>query len=110
MESTLVSYGKATAYFPVLDLLKGYCHLDERDDPRTVRAQVTGQVLTLDATLQDKVSAVSSLLDALPDDSPFVQLDPSQATPAHPHCAQAGAPARKPGAAPAVGVRRPALD
>jgi class 3 adenylate cyclase/tetratricopeptide (TPR) repeat protein len=78
LESASVSYGKATPYFPVLDLLKRYCHLDERDDPRTVRAKVTGQVLTLDATLQDTVPAVLSLLDALPDDSPFVQLDPPQ--------------------------------
>src|SRR5213594_569399 len=45
LESASVSYGKATPYFPVLDLLKRYCHLDERDDPRTVRAKVTGQVL-----------------------------------------------------------------
>src|SRR6266702_334894 len=44
LESASVSYGKATPYFPVLDLLKRYCHLDERDDLRTVRAKVTGQV------------------------------------------------------------------
>ena len=53
LESASVSYGKATPYFPVLDLLKRYCYVEERDDPRTVRAKVTGQVLTLEATLQD---------------------------------------------------------
>src|SRR5262249_19431763 len=41
LESASVSYGKATPYFPVLDLLKRYCYLGEQDDPRTVRAKVT---------------------------------------------------------------------
>ena len=78
LESASVSYGKATPYFPVLDLLKRYCHLEEADDPRTVRAKVTGQVLTLAAALQDTVPALLALLDALPDDSPFLKLDPPQ--------------------------------
>ena len=78
LESASVSYGKATPYFPVLDLLKRYCHLEEHDDPRTVRAKVTGQVLTLDAALQDTLPALLSLLEVLPDDSPFRTLDPSQ--------------------------------
>jgi class 3 adenylate cyclase/tetratricopeptide (TPR) repeat protein len=78
LESASVSYGKATPYFPVIDLLKRYCHLEDQDDPRTVRAKVTGQVLTLDAALQDTLPALLSLLEVLPDDSPFRQLDPPQ--------------------------------
>src|ERR671934_512685 len=78
LESASVSYGKATPYFPVLDLLKRYCHLEEQDDPRTVRAKVTGQVLTLDEALQDTIPALLSLLEVLPDDSPFRSLDPPQ--------------------------------
>ena len=73
-----MSYGKATPYFPVLDLLRRYCHLDDTDDTRTVRAKVTGQILTLDAALQDTIPALLALLDALPADSPFRQLDPPQ--------------------------------
>ncbi len=78
LESASVSSGKATPYFPVLDLLKRYCHLEEQDDPRTVRAKVTGQVLTLDEALQDTLPAQLSLLEVLPDDSPFRTLDPAQ--------------------------------
>src|SRR5438132_2062708 len=78
LESASVSYGKATPYFPVIDLLKRYCHVDDGDDARTIRAKVTGQVLTLDETLQDTIPAVLALLDALPDDSPFLHLDPPQ--------------------------------
>ena len=78
LESASVSYGKATPYFPVLDLLRHYGHVEEHDDPRTIRAKVTGQVLTLDETLQETIPALLALLDALPADSPFLTLDPPQ--------------------------------
>ena len=78
LESASVSYGKATPYFPIMDLLKRYGHIEEHDDARTRRAKVTGQVLTLDETLQDTVPALLALLDVLPDDSPFLRLDPPQ--------------------------------
>jgi class 3 adenylate cyclase len=78
LESASVSYGKATPYVPVIDLLKRYAHVEEHDDLRTIRAKVVGQVVTLDAALQDTGPALLSLLDALPDDSPFLQLDPPQ--------------------------------
>jgi class 3 adenylate cyclase/tetratricopeptide (TPR) repeat protein/ABC-type thiamine transport system ATPase subunit len=78
LESASVSYGRATPYFPVIDLLKRYSHIADHDDTRTIRAKLTGQVLTLDAALQDVIPALLSLLDALPDDSPFRQLDPAQ--------------------------------
>src|SRR6516225_9574810 len=78
LESASVSYGRATPYFPVIDLLRRYAHVEDTDDARTIRAKVTGQVLTLDETLQDTLPALLSLLDVLPDDSPFRQLDPPQ--------------------------------
>src|SRR5438093_112642 len=78
LESASVSYGKATPYGPVLDLLKRYAHVEDRDDTRTIRAKVTGQVLTLDEALRETISALLWLLDALPDDHPFLTLDPPQ--------------------------------
>jgi class 3 adenylate cyclase len=78
LESAAASYGNATPYFPVIDLLRRYTHIEERDDVRTIRAKVTGQILTLDATLQETLPALFSLLDALPADSPFHTLDPPQ--------------------------------
>jgi class 3 adenylate cyclase len=78
LESASVSYGRATPYFPVIDLLKRYAHVEDTDDARTIRAKVTGQVLTLDETLQDTLPALFALLDVLPEDSPFRQLDPPQ--------------------------------
>ena len=78
LESTSASYGKATPYFPVIDLLKRYAHVEEGDDALTIRAKVTGQLLTMDEALQETIPAFLTLLDALPQDSPFQQLDPSQ--------------------------------
>jgi predicted ATPase len=78
LESAAVSYGKAPPYFPVIDLLKRYVHIEDRDDTRTMRAKVTGQVLTLDEGLQEIIPTLLGLLDALPEDSPFLKLDPPQ--------------------------------
>ena len=39
LESVSVSYGRATPYFPVIDLLKRYAHIDDTDDARTIRAK-----------------------------------------------------------------------
>ena len=78
LESASVSYGKATPYFPVIDLLKRYVHVEDGDDPRTIRAKVTGHIFTLDASLQETIPPILSLLDALPEASPFLQLDPPQ--------------------------------
>src|SRR5262249_40505129 len=78
LESASVSYGKATPYFPVVELLTRYIHIEDTDEPRTVRAKVTGHILTLDEALQDTIPALLSLLDVLPDDHVFLQLDPPQ--------------------------------
>jgi class 3 adenylate cyclase/tetratricopeptide (TPR) repeat protein len=78
LESASVSYGKATPYFPIIDLLKRYVHVEDGDDARSIRAKVTGHILTLDETLHETIPALLSLLDAIPEDSPFLQLDPPQ--------------------------------
>src|SRR5262249_1450984 len=58
LEGSSVSYGKATADLPLADLLRSYFKIESRDDVRALRAKVR-------------------LLDALPDDSPFLALDPA---------------------------------
>jgi class 3 adenylate cyclase len=78
LESASASYGKATPYFPVIDLLKRYAQVEAHNDARTIRAKVTVQVLTLDEQLQDTLPALLALLDVLPDASPFRALDPQQ--------------------------------
>ena len=78
LDSAAMSYGQATPYFPVRDLLRRYCHLEEGADTGTIQTRVTEQVLTLDPALRDTIPALLALLDALPEDSPFLHLDASQ--------------------------------
>ena len=43
LESNSVSYGKATAYLPVIELLRGYFAIESRDDPRKIREKITAR-------------------------------------------------------------------
>jgi predicted ATPase len=78
LESGSVSYGKATAYLPVIDLLKGYFHIEGRDETRTIREKVTGKVLSLDRALEPSLSALLSLLEVPVEDDAWGRLDPPQ--------------------------------
>jgi len=78
LQATSVAYGRATSYLTVIDLLKSYFGIAERDDLRSIRAKVTGHLLTLDETLKDVAPPVLWLLDALPVDDRFWNLEPPQ--------------------------------
>ena len=78
LESASVSYGKATSYLPVIDLLKGYFKIQDRDDLREIREKVTGKLLTLDQALEPTLPALLALLDVPVDDAAWQTLDPAQ--------------------------------
>ena len=78
LESGSVSYGKATHFLPLADLLRNYFRIEARDDVRAIRVKVTGGLLTLDETLKDSVPVALWLLDALPEDSAFLVLEPAE--------------------------------
>jgi tetratricopeptide (TPR) repeat protein len=78
LESGSVSYGKASAYRAVIDLLKAYFQIEDRDDIRRVREKVTGKLYTLDRALEPTMPALLSLLDAPVDDQQWERLDPPQ--------------------------------
>jgi class 3 adenylate cyclase/predicted ATPase len=78
LEASSVSYGKATAFLPLAELLRGYFRIDDRDDLRTVRAKVTGTLLTLDRALEDAVPAVLWILEVLEAGDAFLALEPAQ--------------------------------
>jgi class 3 adenylate cyclase/tetratricopeptide (TPR) repeat protein len=78
VESGSVSYGKATAYKPVIDLLKAYFSIEDTDDHRRTREKVTGKILTLDESLTSVISPVLSLLEVPIEDEGWTSLDPSQ--------------------------------
>jgi class 3 adenylate cyclase/tetratricopeptide (TPR) repeat protein len=78
LQAGSVSYGKATSYLPVIDLLKGYFAIEDRDGPRVVQEKLTGKLLTLDRALEGGLPALLSLLDVPADDPQWAALDPSQ--------------------------------
>jgi class 3 adenylate cyclase/tetratricopeptide (TPR) repeat protein len=78
LESRAVSYGQTTAYLPVIDLLKGYCQIEDRDEPRRMREKVVSKILGLDTALQPTLPAMLSLLDVPVEDAAWHALDPSQ--------------------------------
>jgi class 3 adenylate cyclase/predicted ATPase len=78
LESGSVSYGKATAYLPVIDLLKAYFRIQDRDDVRQIREKVTGKLLTLDKTLEPALPAFLTLLNVEVEDEQWQNLDPPQ--------------------------------
>jgi hypothetical protein len=74
--SASVSSRTATPSGPGLALLKRYAQGEDHDAPRTGRAQVTGQGLRLEAARQDPLPARLALLDARPEDRPWLPLAP----------------------------------
>jgi class 3 adenylate cyclase/tetratricopeptide (TPR) repeat protein len=78
VESSSVSYGTATAFLPVIELLRTYFQIEVRDDARRIREKVTGKLLSLDRTLEPSLPALLSLLDVPVDDPQWQRLDPTQ--------------------------------
>src|ERR1700741_3685574 len=75
LEAFSVSHGKASAYLPVIDLLRNYFDIAVADDERKRREKVTGRVLALDQSLEDTLPYLFSLLGIVEGDDPLAQMD-----------------------------------
>jgi class 3 adenylate cyclase/tetratricopeptide (TPR) repeat protein len=78
LESSSTSYGTATPYLPVIDLLKAYFQIGDHDDGRRVREKLTGRLLTLDSALGPTLPAFLTLLEVPVEDPAWQALDPAQ--------------------------------
>jgi predicted ATPase len=76
LEAYSVSHGKATAYLPVIELLKSYFDIQSQDDERKRQEKVTGKVLRLDRSLEDTLPYLFALLGIEEQPSPLAQMDP----------------------------------
>ncbi len=76
LESCSASYGKATPYLPVIDLVKAYCQIEPQDDRRKMQEKLTGKLLTVDRVLEATVPALLTLLDVPIEDHQWRALDP----------------------------------
>jgi class 3 adenylate cyclase len=77
LEARAMSYARATSYLPVVELLKSYFRIDERDTRRDIREKITGRVLALDRALEPALPALLALLDGGEPDAQWQDLDPS---------------------------------
>src|SRR5262249_32501527 len=70
-----VSHGKASAYLPVIDLLRNYFRIVSEDDERTRRERVAGRIAILDRSLEDTLPYLFSLLGIVEGEDPLAQMD-----------------------------------
>jgi DNA-binding NtrC family response regulator/predicted ATPase len=68
------SYAAGIPYYAVIDLLKGYFHIDDRDDPAAIGDKVTTELL--DHALASDVAPLLALLEAPVADPDWPMLDP----------------------------------
>jgi class 3 adenylate cyclase len=78
LETRSVSSGKATPYYPIIELLKVYFGIEERDDQRRMRERVEAKLATLGPTLEAARSPLLELLNADPNDPQWETIEPAQ--------------------------------
>src|SRR5207249_1981365 len=76
LEAYSVSYGKASPYLPLLELLKTYFQIQPQDDERQRKEKIAGKVLILDRSLEDTLPYLFALLGVEEQPSPLQQMDP----------------------------------
>jgi predicted ATPase/class 3 adenylate cyclase len=75
LEALSISHGKASAYLPVIDLLRNYFEIAVSDDARKRREKVAGKITILDRSLEDTLPYLLSLLGIVEGDDPLAQMD-----------------------------------
>jgi len=78
LETASTSYGKMTSFKPVIDLLKVYFGIEEREAPRSIIEKVSGKIFSLDSALEPWIQAFLWLLDVPVDNPQWEQLEPPQ--------------------------------
>jgi predicted ATPase/class 3 adenylate cyclase len=78
LESHSASYSKATSYLHVIDLLKSYFKIHERDADREIREKVTGKLLTLNRVLEGALPAFLTLMGVRDADRDWQALEPPE--------------------------------
>ena len=77
LENNSVSYGKASPWHPVVDLLKGYFGIEDEDDPRRTAEKVVGKLVMLDDALRASLSPLLALFGLPVDDAEWNGLEAS---------------------------------
>jgi len=76
LEAYSVSHGKASAWLPVLELLRGYFGVVDADDAATRREKVAAVLKALDPALEDTLPYLFGLLGIVDGPDPLAQMAP----------------------------------
>jgi predicted ATPase len=76
IEAYSVSHGRASAWLPVLELLRGYFGLQDTNDAAVRRAKVSAALTALDPALADTLPYLFGLLGIVEGPDPIAQMDP----------------------------------
>jgi len=76
LEAYSVSHGKASAWLPVLELLRKYFGIQDADDVVARREKVSVVLAALDPALQDTLPYLFGLLGIVEGADPIAQMDP----------------------------------
>ncbi|MGH7391030.1 MAG: AAA family ATPase [Candidatus Rokuibacteriota bacterium] len=78
LETGCISHRQATAYLPIIELLRSYFQIEDGDPAGKIREKVVGKLLSRDLKIDDYLPAYLWLLEALEENSPWQQLPPEQ--------------------------------
>jgi class 3 adenylate cyclase/tetratricopeptide (TPR) repeat protein len=76
LESGAVSYEKPMPYRPIIDLLKTYLQIEDRDGAQSIDEKLTAKILALDRALEATMPALRALLDVPVEHPEWQALDP----------------------------------
>ena len=77
-EGRAVSHGKSIPLIPVLEILRDYFGIDERDEPRRAREKIAGRLLLLDDSFRDVLPVLFDFLGVGDPESPPARMDPEE--------------------------------
>ena len=78
LESGSVSHARASAFRPLVDLLKAYLGIDPGDDVRRMREKTIGKLMALSETLSDLSIPILALIGAPVEEPEWAKMDPAQ--------------------------------
>ena len=78
LESGSRAYGAGAAFRPGIEILRRYFKIEPGDEARAVHEKVTGKVLMLDRSLEDSITPLLGMLQALPTTDPFLSRTPAE--------------------------------
>jgi class 3 adenylate cyclase len=78
LEGRCLHYGAAMVYLPILDILKSYFEIKEREQEIVIKKNMKEKVLQLHEKLQNALPAFQDLLSLTIEDEAYLKLEPQQ--------------------------------